>query len=69
MAEENTGPDGPPPEGDPIGEAIDTAFFTTLESGATPQEAFSAATAAGQAAAAEMGVPAEDFQEGIGAAT
>ena len=54
--------------GSTIQAAAGGAFQVAMEGGATPEEAFEAGSGAAATAAAELGIPAEDFQEGLDAA-
>ena len=45
-----------------VNSAADTAFQEALENGATPEEAFDAACAAGEEAALEAGIPQEEIE-------
>ena len=52
-----------------IGAAASQAYGEALQGGATPQAAFDAGAAAAQGVATEMGVPQDDFEAGLEAAT
>jgi hypothetical protein len=54
---------------DGIGAAASQAYGEALEGGASPQEAFEAAGAAAQEVATEMGMPQEEFDQGMEAAS
>ena len=54
---------------DPIGAAAGQAYAEALQGGATPQEAFDAAAGAAQEVATEMGVPQDEFDAGLDAAS
>ncbi len=56
-------------EMDGIGAAASQAYGEALEGGASPQEAFEAAGAAAQEVATEMGMPQEEFDQGMEAAS
>ena len=56
-------------EGDGIGAAASQAYQEAIEGGASPQDAFEAATGAAQEVATEMGVPQADFDQGMDAAS
>jgi len=68
MAEQATGGDQGQQGGD-IGAAASQAYGEALEGGASPTEAFEAAGAAAQEVATEMGMPQEEFDQGMEAAS
>ena len=68
MAEQATGGDQGQQGGD-IGAAASQAYGEALEGGASPEEAFEAAGAAAQEVATEMGMPQEEFDQGMEAAS